>query len=96
MNVSAAGWTPLTKIESFGTYGVDTFMVKTAQVVSQCGDTKQLYWIKSSTSQHDEFYAALLTAYASGSDVKIYLHDPVNCGPQNAQKINSPNYIYVE
>ncbi|KAF7781415.1 hypothetical protein PRUB_b0622 [Pseudoalteromonas rubra] len=34
-------------------------------------------------------------AFASGKRMKVYLHDPVVCGPENAQKINAANFFYV-
>ncbi len=92
----AEGWTQLTEVVSVGQYGADILMIKTVESVSVCTDATQLYWSGAQAGHPDKFFSALLAAQVSGKKVKIYLHDPVVCGPQNAQKIQQPNYFYVE
>lgn len=93
--VLAAGWTVPTKITSVGQYGANSTFFTTEADVSQCGNKKKLFFLTSDATDPDKFYSALLMAYASGKRMKVYLHDPVVCGSENAQKINIANYFYV-
>ncbi|MCG7561323.1 hypothetical protein [Pseudoalteromonas sp. McH1-42] len=91
----AEGWTVATRITSVGQYGANSTFFTTEADVSQCGNKKKLFFLTSDATEPDKFYSTLLMAYASGKRMKVYLHDPVVCGSENAQKINIANYFYV-
>ncbi|WP_155734507.1 hypothetical protein, partial [Pseudoalteromonas luteoviolacea] len=77
-----AGWTVPTKITSVGQYGVNTTFFTTEAEVSQCGDKKRLFFYTQDATDLEKFNSVLLTAFAAGKKIKVYLHDPIECGGQ--------------
>jgi hypothetical protein len=92
---SAEGYTVATAITSVGQYGGGAMYFTTEDDVSACANKKKLFFYTSKATEPDKLYSTLLTALASGMKLKVFLHAPVNCGGENAQEINIPNYYYL-
>jgi|GEM_PF-6422461 len=93
--VFGEGWTVPSKVTSVGQYGPNTTFFTTEAAVSECGDKYKLYFNNQDATDPEKLNSVLLTAFAAGKKITVYLHNPINCGGQNAQKINTPNYFYI-
>lgn len=95
-NTYSEGWTTTSKITSVGQYGQKAIYFTMEHDISACDDKKKLYFLTDDASNPENLYSTLLAAFVSGKRMKVYLHDPVTCGGEHAQRINTPNYFYIQ